>query len=568
MQKTKTARLIGKNIRRNFGHFSMSAIGIIIGIASLSFFVGLRNGVKKWIHSEDILPLNKVEIIPPKSTLKGQKLKVPITDGVVKRIRARKEVQDAYPKMKFAFPGLARGGKSLFGQDIQIEFIGDGIDPALVADERFKKPLIFKDFWKGRNPERFCRLDAECPKGQLCNRFTNSCTQCRADKDCPAGKRCDSKTLICIPTAKCWPDDPHLKDQNGKYVLGKDGQKVKKKNKTHGDCWTAAEWLRCDKKTKLCTNKCTHDHQCAKYHYCDNSVTRTCYRAVPALVSRYIIEMYNGNIAPGRNWPKIDDFIASQFFGLTFTAAIGDSVMGAKRKNVRVRRVQLVGISRKAINLGVTVPLGYVKRWNRALAIRDDSTKQILESERFKFETYSSVVVWLRSKEDVSSFVHYCRKELYLEQADSAAEQVGQFIDFVGLLLTIVSLVILIISAINIAHTYFMIISERRREIGVMRAVGANRWDIRLLFVGEAGLLGFIGGSLGLGIGRGLAALVDFVSKNFVAEFMFKPKTYFDFTWWVWAGAVGFGVLFCLIGTIVPANQAAKMEPAHALVVR
>ena len=62
-------------------------------------------------------------------------------------------------------------------------------------------------------------------------------------------------------------------------------------------------------------------------------------------------------------------------------------------------------------------------------------------------------------------------------------------------------LVILIISAINIAHTYYMIIADRRREIGVMRAVGANRWDIRILFIGEASVLGLIGGTIGLAIG-------------------------------------------------------------------
>ena len=149
MQTAKLSRLVVQNIRRNFGHFSMSAIGIIIGIASLSFFVGLRNGVKKWIHSEDILPLNKIEIIPPKSNLEiplAQQKHV-LNDAVVAKMRARPEVRDAYPKMKFAFPGLARGGKRLFGQDIQIEFIGDGIDPKLVADEKIKAPMAFKDFW-------------------------------------------------------------------------------------------------------------------------------------------------------------------------------------------------------------------------------------------------------------------------------------------------------------------------------------------------------------------------------------------------------------------------------------
>lgn len=568
MQPTRTARLISQNIRRNFGDFSMSAIGIIIGIATLSFFVGLRNGVKRWIHSADILPLNKVELVPPKSTIDGvMKLKTPITDDVVERIRNRKEVMAAYPKMKFAFPGLARGGKSLFGQDIQIEFIGDGIDPALVAGEKYKEPLFFKDFWKDENPKQTCRLDSECPGGRSCNARTRSCTECDGDSECAEKQVCDPITRMCLPRVSCRPKDPFLRDRDGSYVKDEQGAQIRKATPNE-DCWHVSSRLTCDVRRSLCTNHCTHDDQCGKFYYCDTSLTNTCYRAVPALISRYIIEMYNGNIAPGRNWPKINDFIASQFFGLTLTALIGDSVMGASRKDIVVRKVQLVGISRAAIALGVTVPLGYVQRWNQALAIRDDDSKEILPSERHKFETYSSVVVWLRAKEDVSSFVHFSRHTLHLEQSDSSAEMVGQFIDFVGLLLSIVSLVILIISAINISHTYYMIISERRREIGVMRAVGANRWDIRFLFIGEAGILGLVGGSLGLALGRSLAYLVDLISKTMVAEFMFKPKTYFDFPWWVWVGAIGFGMLFCLLGTIFPANRAAKMEPAHALVVQ
>jgi len=567
MHLAKITRLIVQNIRRNLGHFSMSAIGIIIGIASLSFFVALRNGVKVWIHSEDILPLNKIEVVPKKTSIDGpiEKFK-PINDDAVQRMLKRPEVVAAYPKMKFQFPGLARGGRSLFGQDIQIEFIGDGIAPTLVADEKFKKPLAFKDYWVEENPKRGCKMDKECSSPTTCNKFSSSCTECEKDSDCPTAKRCEPKVKMCIPVLRCWPQDPHLKKQDGTYAKGpKTGKRIRKKNRLHGDCWAVGNRFRCDKKTRQCTNQCSSDSQCGRYYYCDVKATHTCYHAVPALVSKYIIEMYNGNIAPGRNWPQINNFVASQFFGLVFTAAIGDSVMGAKRQNVRVRHIQLVGISRKAINLGLTVPIGYVKRWNRAFALRDD--KGILPSEEFKFSTYSSVVIWVRSKSDVSSFTHFAKK-LGFEQQDSSAEMVGNFIDFVGLLLGIVSLVILIISALNIAHTYYMIIADRRREIGVMRAVGANRWDIRILFIGEASVLGLVGGSIGLALGRSLAYFVDFISSVYVAKFMFKPKTYFDFTWWVWVGAISFGVLFCFLGTIFPANRAAKMEPAHALVVQ
>ena len=92
MHLAKITRLIVQNIRRNLGHFSMSAIGIIIGIASLSFFVALRNGVKVWIHSEDILPLNKIEIVPKKTSIDGPIEKfTPINDDAVKKMRQRPE---------------------------------------------------------------------------------------------------------------------------------------------------------------------------------------------------------------------------------------------------------------------------------------------------------------------------------------------------------------------------------------------------------------------------------------------------------------------------------------------
>lgn len=435
MRLAKILRLIIQNIRRNSGHFSMSAIGIIIGIASLSFFVALRNGVKVWIHSEDILPLNKIEIVPKKSNLNDQRPKdtlfEPLNDAAVQKMRARPEVVAAYPKMKFAFPGLARGGQSLFGQDIQIEFIGDGIDPKLVADEKITKPLGFRDYWGTENPRKDCKVDAECPQGSICNQYSHSCSECRLDGDCAAGHYCEPRIKMCLPLYKCWPKDPFTRKQDGTYLTDKTGKRQRKRTK-HEDCWAVSNRFRCDFQTQRCTNHCLSDAQCGKFYYCDKEATQTCYRAVPALVSRYIIEMYNGNIAPGRNWPKINDFVASQFFGMVFTAAIGDSVMGAGRKNVRVRKIQLVGISRKAINLGVTVPIGYVKRWNRAFALRDGSTKRILPSEEFKYKTYSSVVIWVRSKSDVSRFTHFVQT-LGFTQQDSAAEMVGQFIDFVGL---------------------------------------------------------------------------------------------------------------------------------------
>ena len=65
---------------------------------------------------------------------------------------------------------------------------------------------------------------------------------------------------------------------------------------------------------------------------------------------------------------------------------------------------------------------------------------------------------------------------------------------------------------INIAHNFFMQVTERRRELGLLRAVGATQADVRRVVLGEAGLIGLIGGILGVLLGIGLARIVDYGS--------------------------------------------------------
>jgi hypothetical protein len=276
--------------------------------------------------------------------------------------------------------------------------------------------------------------------------------------------------------------------------------------------------------------------------------------------------MYNGSVAPGRGWTRIDENTIDQFLGLTFTARLGESVIGGDSATAKplTRHVQLIGISDKAIPIGITVPIGYVKRWNRYFSHKDAQGKS---TEAHKFKHYTSVVVWLKDKSLVNKFTKYIKK-LGFELEDNQAETVGLLITIVTLLLTIVSVFIVLISAINISHTYYMIISERRWEIGVFRAVGASRWDIRSIILGESFFLGLISGGLGLTVGYALSSIVDYINTHWVPYFPFKPASYFSYTWWLALLSIGFGVLFCLAGAFFPANRAARMEPAAALSIQ
>ena len=138
----------------------------------------------------------------------------------------------------------------------------------------------------------------------------------------------------------------------------------------------------------------------------------------------------------------------------------------------------------------------------------------------------------------------------------------------ITLLFTLISLIIVGIAAVNISHTFFMIIFERKRELGLMRALGASRSDIRRMILGEATLIGLVGGALGLGLGILSCLLVDGLAAGFLPDFPFKPESFFAYPLWLFFGSVVFAVLFCWLGAILPAQRAAKMDPAQALTGR
>ena len=129
----------------------------------------------------------------------------------------------------------------------------------------------------------------------------------------------------------------------------------------------------------------------------------------------------------------------------------------------------------------------------------------------------------------------------------------------------LVSLAILLVATMNIAHSFLRAVAERRRELGLLRALGATQRDLAALLLAEAAVLGLCGGIAGL-VGARLSALVvDVCARRFVPDFPFKPETFFAFDWSVVAIGVGASVLACLVGALLPARMASRVDPAAAL---
>jgi len=125
--------------------------------------------------------------------------------------------------------------------------------------------------------------------------------------------------------------------------------------------------------------------------------------------------------------------------------------------------------------------------------------------------------------------------------------------------------VILVVSASNIAYTFRVLVTERRGEIALYRAVGAAGRDMTAWMLALALMVGVAGGVIGLLIARVAAFGADILAAKKLPDFPFKPSTFFDFPWWLPLAAIGFAALFAIIGAWGPARRAAKVSPASAL---
>ena len=121
-----------------------------------------------------------------------------------------------------------------------------------------------------------------------------------------------------------------------------------------------------------------------------------------------------------------------------------------------------------------------------------------------------------------------------------------------------IGLISLIVGGLSIVNTMAMSVAERTREIGIRRAIGARRRRIVRELVTEAGLIGFIGGLVGLGLGAAVVALANEAGRA-------SGTVLFELTPSNAVTAVAFAVVLGMLAGFVPALGAARLDPVEAL---
>jgi putative ABC transport system permease protein len=133
------------------------------------------------------------------------------------------------------------------------------------------------------------------------------------------------------------------------------------------------------------------------------------------------------------------------------------------------------------------------------------------------------------------------------------------------LLLLIFGSLALVVASLGIINTLVMAILERRREIGVLKALGAADRDVQRLFFAEAAAMGLLGGVLGVAIGWLIARALNFGTDVYLTRQQLPSIAIAAVPWWMVVAAIAFSVAVSLAAGIYPAARAAKLNPVEAL---
>jgi putative ABC transport system permease protein len=180
--------------------------------------------------------------------------------------------------------------------------------------------------------------------------------------------------------------------------------------------------------------------------------------------------------------------------------------------------------------------------------------------------TYSALTVRVTSPTQVPA-VETAIKKMGFETFSllDTTRNLQLFFTVFDLLLGIFGGLALVVATLGIVNTLVMAILERRREIGVLKALGAADQDVRQLFFSEAAVMGLLGGFFGTGLGWAIGRTLTFGTDLYLRRRDLPAVNISFVPWWLALGAIVFAVGVSLLAGIYPASRAARLNPVEAL---
>jgi hypothetical protein len=294
----------------------------------------------------------------------------------------------------------------------------------------------------------------------------------------------------------------------------------------------------------------------------------------------------------GETGAREDEEAPLSFFGLPLEEAGEDGGGASGRRpedELVARRFRIVGVLKDEIEGGessgrsqrfrglmpeanIYVPLAFANEWSGSqldtidrVAVELARRSGVLGAD--EGNGYGSATVRVENPllvKDVSKRLHEMGFSSF--SLFSQLDEIRKVFLIINAALGLLGSISLLVASFGIANTMIMSILERTREIGIMKAIGAEDREIKLIFFVEAAVIGLFGGVLGTLAGWG----IDKLANRLAYEFILKPKgasfiDFFSLPAYLWLGAILFAMLVSVAAALYPASRAARIDPVRAL---
>ncbi|MBI4294129.1 MAG: ABC transporter permease [Betaproteobacteria bacterium] len=162
------------------------------------------------------------------------------------------------------------------------------------------------------------------------------------------------------------------------------------------------------------------------------------------------------------------------------------------------------------------------------------------------------------AKSDIEEIVrlrHEGERDITVITQDAVLATFDRILRALTLAVAGIAAISLAVAGILIMNVMLIAVTQRRREIGLLKALGATAQQIRLLFVTEAVLLAIGGAAVGVAVGQ--------LARYFAVHLY--PNIPFQAPWWALAAAPATAIITAVLFTLAPARRAARLDPVQAL---
>ncbi len=250
--------------------------------------------------------------------------------------------------------------------------------------------------------------------------------------------------------------------------------------------------------------------------------------------------------------------------GDSYRAVIGSSVAREFNLNagdeleIKSKRVQRTASVTRARNFTVVGVMEYTGSFFDNSVLIPLSTAQRFYGRTGTVSFIFAVPDSSTDTEDLAKRIELNVERVITFSPEELRRQIEQSLIIFSLITISAAVLAAIIGGLSVMNTMLMSVSERTKEFGLMKALGAETKDILFITVGEAALMGILGGIIGIiGGGAFVYYLNDYLASRGTVLFTITPR--------LLVIAIVFAILLGILSGTYPAYRAAKMSPMEAL---